>query len=388
MSDQLLEDLMRRYFNGTVTPQEEEELMQLLADSKNEDALKAVMDDVWQETRNIPPVYTEEQSQKLLHEIISVKHISGRNRKIWWGSAAAAVLLLILAGGRWLIHPDNKQQLLGQKSGNVSDIAPGGNKATLTLANGNVIVLEDAQNGALSKQGTVTVIKLKSGQLAYNNGHESASGEPAAMNTLSTPRGGQYQVTLPDGTIVWLNSASSITFPTAFTGKTRQVQLKGEAYFEVATNAQQPFMVKVNKMEVQVLGTSFNLMAYADEQAIKTTLVDGAVKVKQENKDVVLKPGQQAQLDDNGDMKVVKADLDATIAWKNGLFTFNDATIEDVMRQLGRWYDMEIVYPEGIPQDHFRGEMFRNENMSSVLKILEASGVNLNVQGRKIIVKP
>lgn len=383
MSEQELHNLMSRYFNGTATPEEEEALMQLLADSDNEAAVKAVMDDVWQESRDIPVIYTTEQSKQLLQKILSVRSI---NARIWW-SAAAAVLVLILAGGWWFGQRSNKQSLLVQHT-NVQDVAPGGNKATLTLANGQVIVLEEAENGTLSKQGTATVIKLKSGQLAYNNANGSTAGEPAALNTLSTPRGGQYQVTLPDGTVVWLNAASSITFPTTFTGKNREVQLKGEAYFEVATNARQPFMVKVNQMEVQVLGTSFNLMAYNDERVVKTTLVNGAVKVKRENKDVLLKPGQQVQLDNKGDMKVVQADLDATIAWKNGLFTFNDATIEDVMRQLGRWYDMEIVYPEGIPQDLFRGEMFRNENMSSALKILAASGVNFSVEGRKIIVKP
>ncbi|GAA3949884.1 DUF4974 domain-containing protein [Chitinophaga oryziterrae] len=381
MSDLELQDLMRRYFNGTATPEEEEALMRWLSDSKNEAAVKAVMDDVWKDSTDAPDIYTEEQSRQLLQNILSVK-VKHTNRTIWW-SAAAAVLLLILAGG-WWVRTENKRPIAGQS---IKDIGPGGNKATLTLANGSVIVLEDAKNGALSKQGTVTVVKLKSGQLAYNN-ENGKSKEPAALNTLATPRGGQYQVTLPDGTIVWLNSASSITFPTSFTGRNREVALKGEAYFEVAANVKQPFMVKVNKMEVQVLGTSFNLMAYSDEQTVKTTLVDGAVKVVQESKDVILKPGQQAQTDNNGDIKVVKADLDATIAWKNGLFTFNDATIEDVMRQLGRWYDMEIVYPEGIPQDHFRGEMFRNENMSSILKILKASGVNFSIQGRKIIVKP
>jgi len=381
MSDPELQNLMHRYFNGTATSEEEEALMQWLSDSKNEAAVKAVMDDVWKDRADMPEIYTEEQSRQLLQNILSVK-VKHTGRTIWW-SAAAAVLLLVLAGSWWL-RTANKPPIAQQS---VKDIGPGGNKATLTLANGAVIVLEDAKNGALSKQGAVTIIKLKSGQLAYNNG-KTQGNEPAALNTLATPRGGQYQVTLPDGTIVWLNSESSITFPTSFTGKNREVALKGEAYFEVAAKVKQPFMVKVNKMEVQVLGTSFNLMAYADEQTVKTTLVEGAVKVAEENKTVVLKPGQQAQTDNNGEIKVVKADLDATIAWKNGLFTFNDATIEDVMRQLGRWYDMEIVYPEGIPQDHFRGEMFRNENMSSVLKILAASGVNFSVQGRRIVVKP
>jgi transmembrane sensor len=373
MSDPVLQELMRRYFNGTSTPEEEEALMKLLEDGKNEAAVKEAMNEVWENTADAEPIYSAEQSRQILDNILSVP--SG---KIWW-SAAAAVLVLILAGS-WLFISKEKKQIAQQTT---TDIAPGGNKATLMLANGTVIVLEDAKNGTLSKQGATSVIKLKSGQLAYNAA-QAGSREPAALNTLSTPRGGQYQLTLPDGTVVWLNSASRLTFPTTFTGRRREVSLQGEAYFEVAADARRPFMVTAGKVTVQVLGTSFNLMAYSDEQVVKTTLLEGAVKVT----DVILKPGQQAQSDNKGDTKIVKADLEATIAWKNGLFTFNDASIEDVMRQLGRWYDMEIVYPQGIPQDHFRGEMFRNENMSSILKILEASGVNFKVEGRKIIVRP
>ncbi|HJT75011.1 MAG TPA: FecR domain-containing protein [Chitinophaga sp.] len=385
MSDQHLHNLMLRYYKGATTPEEEEELMQLL-DSGNEQVIKEIMDVIWRENESVPPIYTPERSQELLREILPVRKLSVRKNVIRW-SSAAAVLLLIAAGGWWLSQA-RKGAVIGKQHNKTEVVRPGGNKATLTLANGDVITLEDAENGALSTQGGTKIIKLKSGQLAYNSEQGTAAGTPAALNTLATPRGGQYQVTLPDGTEVWLNSASSITFPTKFTGSAREVQVKGEAYFEVAANARQPFLVKTEGMEVQVLGTSFNLMAYSDEKTIRTTLVQGAVKVVKDNRNVLLQPGQQARLDADGGMKVVKADLESTLAWKNGLFTFNDATIEDVMRQISRWYDMEVVYPEGIPHDLFRGEMFRSEQITSVLKILEASGVNFRVEGRKIIVKP
>jgi transmembrane sensor len=385
MPEKLLRDLMHRYYNGTTTAAEEEELMQLL-NTLDAAVVKSVMDSIWQENQPAAPVYTMERSQELLRGILPVRHLPKKRAAIWW-SSAAAVLLLIATGGWWLMKND-KAALLGKNGQKSATIRPGGNKATLTLANGQVIALEEAANGALSTQGGAKIIKLKSGQLAYNSEQGEAAGTPAALNTLATPRGGQYQLTLPDGTVVWLNAASSITFPTKFTGRAREVQVKGEAYFEVAANAQQPFLVKTGGMEVQVLGTSFNLMAYGDEQTIKTTLVQGAVKVVNGDRNILLQPGQQARLDNSGEMKVVKADLDATIAWKNGLFTFNDANIEEVMRQIGRWYDMEIVYPEGIPQDMFRGEMFRSEQIDTVLKILEASGVNFRVEKRKIIVMP
>lgn len=383
MSEQRLHDLMLRYYNRTATPEEEDELMQLL-EADNEDAVKAMMDESWKHSENVPPIYSAARSKALLDTILPTQRIVRMGNGRWW--SAAAILLLMMTGGWWLLREHRKGALEAQQHNTV--VQPGSNKATLTLSNGTVITLEDAKNGALSQQGGATIIKLKSGQIAYNSEQEKAAGNPVAFNTLTTPRGGQYQITLPDGTIVWLNSASSITFPTSFTGSSRQVQLLGEAYFEVAANAKHPFRVKTNDMEVQVLGTSFNLMAYADEKMIKTTLVQGTVKVVRENQDVLLKPGQQAQLDTRGNMKVVPADLDAVIAWKNGLFTFNDATIEEVMRQIGRWYDMEVIYPEGIPQDHFRGEMFRTEQITAVLKILKASGVNFHVEGRQIIVKP
>ncbi|SHN40985.1 FecR family protein [Chitinophaga sp. CF418] len=303
--------------------------------------------------------------------------------------AAAAVALLLMAAGiyRYTVKKQEPTQLAVGNNIGTNQLKPGGNKATLTLANGDVIALEDEQNGKLGQQNNTKIIKLSNGQLVYNSEQGKAGNAPAILNTLSVPRGGKYNITLADGTVVWLNAASSITFPAAFTGKERQVTLNGEAYFEVATDAARPFTVKVGDMQVRVLGTHFNIMAYNDEQSVNTTLLQGAVKVQGAAGEALLKPGQQAKMDHTGSVKVVHADIDAVIAWKNGLFSFNNASIEEVMRQVARWFDAEIVYPDGIPQDRFQGEIDRNSDITAVLKILEASGVKFTVQGHKILVR-
>jgi len=307
-----------------------------------------------------------------------------------WRMAAAAVLLLLFSAGGYLYLSKRQGKLLSSPNNALTaqHIVPGSNKATLTLANGTVIALEDEKNGVLSQQGNAKIVKLNSGQLAYNTARQPSAGSPAAFNTLSTPRGGQYQLTLADGTVVWLNAASSLTFPTAFSGKERGVTLSGEAYFEIAANASQPFIVKVGNMQVKVLGTHFNVMAYGDEQTMNTTLLEGAVKVSGATREVLLQPGQQVRMDQAGALKVAAANLDEVIAWKNGIFSFNNAGIEEVMRQIARWYDAEVVYPDGIPQDRFQGEINRNADIGTVLKILETSGVKFTVQGHKILVQP
>jgi hypothetical protein len=304
-----------------------------------------------------------------------------------WYWAAASLLVLIIAGSIYYTK-ERKERLQAVNQPAVhNNILPGSNKATLTLANGAVIVLEDEHSGTLARQGTVQIIKLNNGQLAYKDGQGRDAGKQASFNTLSTPRGGQYQVTLPDGTVVWMNAASSLVFPTAFTGKDRTVKLKGEAYFEVAANEDQPFIVSVNNMEVRVLGTHFNVMAYEEEQVVKTTLLQGMVKVASSNKEVLLKPGQQAKMKHSGEMNVLPVNVEEVIAWKNGIFSFNDATIEEVMQQIARWYDAEVVYPDGIPKGLFRGEIDRTADISTVLKILEVSGVKFTVEGHKISVR-
>jgi len=267
-----------------------------------------------------------------------------------------------------------------------NDVSPGGDKATLTLADGSSIVLDDAQNGILAQQGSSKIIKV-GGKLLYDP--TNMNSREIVYNTISTPNGGQYQLELPDGSLVWLNATSSIHFPTSFVGKERRVEITGEAYFEVAKNRDMPFVVTVNGAEVQVLGTHFNINAYSDEDNVKTTLLEGSVKFVSGDSINMLKPGQQSQLASNGMIKVLSnVDVEEVVAWKNGMFEFENAGIETVMRQLSRWYDVEIEY-KGKTDDLFIAEMHRNIKLSDALKALELTGkVKFEIQGKKIIVMP
>lgn len=268
-----------------------------------------------------------------------------------------------------------------------ADPQPGGNKAQLTLADGSIILLDGTANGLLAEQGTAKIIKKADGQLLYD-----VTGAPTTdilYNTLSTPRGGQYNITLPDGSKVWLNSASTIIYPTSFNGKERKVEILGEAYFEVAKDATKPFRVKMNEMEVEVLGTHFNINGYQDESFVRTTLLEGKVKVRSGAVENLLNPGQQAQLGKNGNIKLLKnVNVEEVMAWKDGNFQFEDADIYSVMRQLARWYDLEVAY-SGRLTKHFVGSISRDVNLSQVLTMLQQTGeVKFSREGKKIIVSP
>lgn len=267
------------------------------------------------------------------------------------------------------------------------DLAPGGNKATLTLADGSKINLNSIKNGALTVQPGAHVIK-QSGQLSYKVAANNSSSVQISYNTLTTPKGGQYQLTLADGTRVWLNAASSLKFPTVFAGSERVVELTGEAYFEVVHNSKQPFKVKTSGQTVQDIGTQFNVNAYADEDAAATTLVEGSVKIYDAKGQTMMKPGQQYLLKANG-VPEVKSDvnIEEVTAWKTGMFQFNNANIQTIMRQIARWYDIEVEYKGSAPNYTYHGKISRNSNASQVLKILELSGINFTIEGRKIIVK-
>lgn len=308
-------------------------------------------------------------------------------RKWYW---AAAILTLVMAGAAYYYNRQaQKEQLLAQSvTAAPGSIVPGSNKATLLLANGNTITLNDEKNGVLGQQGNTKIIKLNNGQLAFQHGQSKNASDMASLNTLSTPRGGQYQITLPDGSVVWMNADSKLVFPTAFTGKDRLVKLTGEAYFEIAADEHQPFVVVANNMEIRVLGTHFNVKAYGEEPIVKTTLLEGKVKVAANKKEVLLRPGQQAKMNDAGEMNVVAVNVDHVVAWKNGTFSFDDVTIAEVLQQIARWYDLEIVYPEGVPTGLFRGEIDKMSDITTVLKILEVSGVRFTVEGHKVLVRP
>lgn len=285
-----------------------------------------------------------------------------------------------------------------------TEILPAGQKAILTLSNGSQITLDQAKPGELLKDGTTSVIKTGEGQIAYQNvaNRDEKVGQPVTYNTLSTPKAGHYQVTLSDGSNVWLNAASSIRFPSTFNNKERLVEITGEAFLEVKKwnklGRHVPFKVRAGSQVIEVLGTQFNVNSYSDETSIKTTLIEGSIKLGiagSKSKGILLKPGEQAQLTQNSSKQPLKSsqgfvvnDVDAhsVVAWKNGYFHFNNIGLPELMRQISRWYDMEVEYEGQVKEYEFVGEIARDTKLSNVLNILESGGVNFRIEGRKIIV--
>ena len=271
------------------------------------------------------------------------------------------------------------------------DIVPGGNKAVLTLANGKKINLTDVNIGTLAEQSNVQIAKIADGQLVYNvlSDQKVIDDQMNQNNTIETPRGGRYQMRLPDGTNVWLNSASRLTFPSSFSSLSkRKVELSGEAYFEVAKDKSRPFVVKTILQEVEVLGTHFNIRSYEDESSVKTTLIEGSVKIVAKNgSDKILKPGQQSVLTaDNITVENISEGQQA-LAWKNDQFVFESNDIQYVMRMISRWYNVEVEYVGTIPENRFGGAISKFENISEVLKSLESTGrVKFKIEGRRILV--
>ncbi|WP_316838309.1 FecR family protein [Pedobacter nutrimenti] len=270
-----------------------------------------------------------------------------------------------------------------------NDVAPGGNKAFLVLSNGKRLALGELSNGTIARQSGIKVTKKADGQLIYTIEDHGQTRQANEYNTIETPKGGQYEVRLPDGTIVWLNSASTLKYPVSFAAfKERKVLLKGEAYFEVAKDSQHPFTVKSDRQTIEVLGTHFNVNTYPDEPLVKTTLLEGSVKVSSNNMaDRVLKPGQQADLSMNGELKVSDVDTELSVAWKNKQFMFESEKIETIMRMIERWYNVEVEYTGEKTEERFGGSVSRFDHVSKVLKSLESTGkVHFKIQGRKIYV--
>ncbi|MDB4925504.1 FecR family protein [Mucilaginibacter sp.] len=299
-------------------------------------------------------------------------------------AVAASILLFLSIGGYYIFHKQPTQQTAQIQK---QDIAPGGNKAILTLANGQRLILTGAKNGLLANQGNTTINKTADGKVVYNAA--ASESDKVIYNTMTTPRGGQYHLTLVDGTDVWLNAMSSIKYPTAFTGKDRQVEITGEAYFEVAHNPAKPFRIMSSGQTVEVLGTHFNVNGYPDESETKTTLIQGSVKVTKTgtNETNILKPGQQAILSDRL-FAISNVKTDDAIAWKNGYFMFNNEPLESVMRKISRWYDVDIEYRDsGLKKENTYGSLSRFSDVSKVLKLLELTGaVKFHIAGNKIIV--
>lgn len=391
MSSSGLKSLLEKYLTGTLSEEDFKRLWNTLKDKETEaDWLSAIEEAIHTKTQTglsdegKAAEALAKIKAKIFEEENRVQHsprilrLYTNNKRIF--AYAAAVLIVIISTVVYIQYSDvNNTQ--PQTAGIVKpqeDVEPGGERAVLTLSDGTTIVLDNATDGTIAQQGHMQVIKLPDGKIQYK-AINSASNEEITFNTMSTPRGGQYQLILPDGSKVWLNAESSITYPTAFAGKERKVTIAGEVYFEVAKDKTKPFRVETGDAEIEVLGTHFNIKAYPGEGPSKTSLLEGSVKVSQQ----VLKPGQ-AFINGN----IVPTDVDQDVAWKNGIFNFNNQNLSQVMMQLARWYDLELVYPAGIPQKEYGGEIGRNLKLAQVLKGLENSGVHFELIGKRVVITP
>lgn len=392
-NDQLLAALAEKFLAGKATDAEKEQLHRLYddwlddqqlvssgagqAEALGQEMFRAIRDRIGQQGAVIPP--TGEQREP----------IPFYRKKIWRQAAAACVILL--AGGLFLYFNQaaSKHNPVVSQSGvdhaRPSAVEPGRNKATLTLADGKVIDLDSSGSGLLAQQGGTRVLR-KEGKIIYDP--KAARNAEMVYNSVRTPRGGQYQLVLPDRTKVWLNAASSVKFPVAFTGATRVVEVSGEVYFEVAKDATRPFIARVKDVEVKVLGTHFDIMAYGEEEKIATTLLEGSVLVSGGGQTNKLTPGQQAVWKNNGSFDLKDdVDMDEVIAWKDGKFHFNNADIKTIMRQVARWYDVDIEYKDIEPGTRMGGVVSRKEDIRQLLNYFEIAGkIKFTVDGRKIIV--
>jgi transmembrane sensor len=387
MDNQALAVLLDRYMTGELSPSERARLAELIDQPGHEGTLEGF----------VRQVMTSDDFAALDEPHVKQAILAHLDRKIapprrisFPRYAAAAAILILLAGGFWLWRAGRPATQQGTAQQGAHDVAPGHDGAILTLADGKQIVLDSSGNGALARQGNTAITKLGAGELTYQA--EATAAAEVMYNTLSTPRGRRTSVVLSDGTRVWLNAASSIKFPTAFTTGSRVVEITGEAYFEVAKQPSQPFIVRTvhtSPLEIQVLGTSFNITAYSDEDAVSTTLVEGSVKVVSGSGAKLLTPGQQLIANSNGRLELNPAvDLQKVIAWKEGNFLFRGDELTTIMRQLSRWYDIEVHF-DGAVSDHYTGKISRQVNISQVLKMLQAAGgVEFSVQNKEVKVLP
>lgn len=395
MNTEQAKDLLQRYRKGLCTEEEKLAIEEWVA--------SLTKDNRWEWTVQEKEAFKVMLQMRIGKEIDETEALpvipQRRFRLSHW--IAAAVIILVMGSGIYnlLLKNTGKEEKPSEKAASQSgnDIQPGENGAVLTLANGEKIVLDSTGNGMLAIQSDVKVIN-KGGQLIYDP--KSSGSDEIVYNTISTPRARQFKLQLSDGTKVWLNAASSIRYPARFTKNNRSVAISGEVYFEVASQqtgngkAKVPFLVKILSATdddggtVQVTGTQFNINAYEDESLIKTTLIEGCIQFKKGDAEKRLMPGEQAQLNKKGDIKILKnVNTEAETAWKNGYFTYDQTDIQTVMKQLSRWYDIEVDYENGIvPDDKYWGDIQRDATLSNVLKVLKMSGLNFRIEGKKVTV--
>lgn len=392
MTPERLQLLFARFFEKTAIDEEREELAALLKDGSQQDEVMRLMKESWDSYEQREHLIGEASAERMMEKILGEGSpeeetpVIPIRRAFPWRRIAAAVVVLGVLTASILWWKDRKSAPVEIVKQNVpTDIsAPVNNRAQLELATGEIIYLDSMANGRIVTQNGVQLVKLADGQIAYEG-----KGTELLMNTLRNPRGSQpMQVALPDGSQIWLNAGSSVTYPIAFTGNERKVSMTGEAYFEISHDATRPFYVAKGDVQVQVLGTHFNVNAYDDEPELKVTLLEGSVNVQQGEQRMQLKPGQQAQV--NGVITLVdKANIEEVMAWKNGRFYFSDADITEVMRQLSRWYDVEIRFSGTPPPGKLRGEIGRDLTLSQLLDGLSATRIHYTIDGNnKITILP
>lgn len=384
-------DLLYKFLSGSLTTTEEEELHKWVnASPENRFFFNQVTDEeklqenlalYHPEMRTVTErrIYANVQERIGNAPVMVPIHRIHFLKTAWVRYAAAIIIVIGIAAYLW--NTQRKVTPAITKTENPvpvqNDAQPGGNRALLTLSDGSTIVLDSASTGQIASEGGSVVKKTKDGQVIYTV-EETTLSQPVVYNTMSTPRGGQYQVALPDGSRVWLNAESSITYPVLFTGSERGVSMTGEVYFEVAKDARKPFRVKVGQEIIEVLGTHFNVHAYTDEPGIKTSLLEGSVKVAGK----VLQPGEAFV---NG--KAMATNTEQDVAWTKGYFQFNRTPMEEVMRQFTRWYDMEVVYESGVPDIPVTGKIQRTLKLSQTLNVIKTLGVNYRIENKKLIVR-
>lgn len=367
--------LIERYVTSTASKEEVELLFHLLDEEEFRLILDQVMDEnlkqrLWEAKRH--------NTKSILHKRYRLAGI------------AASFILLCSIAVYFFISDSKVQPKLTQQEKPIEIIQPGDNRAVLTLANGKKIVLKEQNNGLLAEESGISVYKSETGILVYKIGKTSSKPNSKAWHTISTPNGGQYQVILEDGSKIWLNAASSITLPTTFGNKNREINISGEVYCEIAKDSKRPFSVNFGKQKVEVLGTHFNIKAYPEESYTEATLLEGSIKIAntQTLQSKILVPGQQAELiKKNNQLTVNQINTETVVAWKNGYFMFKKEPLESIMRQIARWYNVEIVYQADVSKKTFGGKISKFANVDQLLEVLSETGsVKFKTEGRRIIV--
>ncbi|WP_431215918.1 FecR domain-containing protein [Puia sp. P3] len=395
MNAQQLNHLLDRYLTGELSPEERIALAETIGRPEHRDALERLTREVLTADDLSAGLDDPAAKSAIIAHLDAAMAAQRRRLRIphYVRYAAAAVVLLAVAGLVYFAGSAKNERSIARQPAVTHDVAPGHEGAVLTLADGKQIVLDSSGDGSLARQGGMAITKEHAGRLVYAIEPTATFPQTTMYNTLTTPRGRRTSVVLSDGTKVWLNAASSIKFPAAFMGKDRTVELSGEAYFEVAKDAGKPFRVHLNRPgknpEIEVLGTSFDVMAYEDEETVSTTLVDGSVRVTTGAGASLLRPGQQLLAASDGKTSLVAdADVQKITAWKEGNFIFHGDELSDIMKQLARWYDIDVHYDSPVT-DHYTGKISRQVNISQVLKMLQAAGgVNFTVENRQVRVSP